>query len=515
MKIKHFWISKYKNIEDQTFDFNGTLISLFVGKNGLGKSNLFEAIAVIFRNLDLADKESDITNEFDYIIEYEVKGHYIKISNIGTELSIDSKKIESENEFTNVKIGSFKTHRASRYLPDYIIGYYSGENKRIKDLFSRHIEKREYNLKRSSPSIDAPLLGKMFFSDQLFGELIFFTLWVFKDSSKYGEKIKQLLNDFVTIDNVTDVSIEFSNPVFYKKTKEDQPDKEIENIHSNIANEVEFPFWGSKGRVNDLLKVLYNNHIDKSEPISFRDEEYDHNKGRDEFIIFNKLDYNKLHEDLEKEGITSPIYLFDSLLAADSIESINKIETKISRFAEKISHNYNGLSEGEQQLLTVLGLTLISGEYDTLFILDEPDTHLNPSWQRDYVQLINKFTLESNNSQILIATHSPLIVQSSENADVFLFKKEGDGVKIESEDYKIHNWRIDHVLMSEYFGLDSARPPALDEFMYIRNKYLKGETLSDDEKQVLGDLVNSFDVLPTGETVNDIVATKRLYEISK
>ena len=38
-------------------------------------------------------------------------------------------------------------------------------------------------------------------------------------------------------------------------------------------------------------------------------------------------------------------------------------------------------------------LKLITGKDDCLFLLDEPDTHLNPYWQRSYVQLLNQFNL--------------------------------------------------------------------------------------------------------------------------
>ncbi|WP_369826685.1 hypothetical protein, partial [Siphonobacter sp. BAB-5405] len=41
-------------------------------------------------------------------------------------------------------------------------------------------------------------------------------------------------------------------------------------------------------------------------------------------------------------------------------------------------------------MISVLGIILISEKSDCLFLLDEPDTHLNPLWQRDLVNLISK-----------------------------------------------------------------------------------------------------------------------------
>ena len=52
--------------------------------------------------------------------------------------------------------------------------------------------------------------------------------------------------------------------------------------------------------------------------------------------------------------------------------------------------SFNQLSEGELQLLTVLGLMRITSQDHCLFLLDEPDTHLNPIWKLRYFDEIEK-----------------------------------------------------------------------------------------------------------------------------
>ncbi len=45
MRLKSVYISQYKNLKDFTLNFDGSsFIDVFVGKNGTGKSNLFEAL---------------------------------------------------------------------------------------------------------------------------------------------------------------------------------------------------------------------------------------------------------------------------------------------------------------------------------------------------------------------------------------------------------------------------------------------------------------------------------------
>ena len=51
MKLKKLQIKKYKNLIDFTVDFEpGKGLSILIGNNGLGKSNVLEAISGIFVN---------------------------------------------------------------------------------------------------------------------------------------------------------------------------------------------------------------------------------------------------------------------------------------------------------------------------------------------------------------------------------------------------------------------------------------------------------------------------------
>ncbi|WP_035012713.1 AAA family ATPase, partial [Enterovibrio norvegicus] len=45
-----------------------------IGQNGTGKSNLIEALITLFRDVDL-DREA----AFDYTLEYEIRGHVVRI----------------------------------------------------------------------------------------------------------------------------------------------------------------------------------------------------------------------------------------------------------------------------------------------------------------------------------------------------------------------------------------------------------------------------------------------------
>src|SRR5665648_64288 len=422
MRLRELWISKYKNIEDITIKFTDKLTTLLVGLNGYGKSNLLEAIVIIFRELDLAEREKDLTSDtsplfFDFTIEYTSKGNDVNIVAKNSEILIKTRTTGEDSNYKEISFSIFKKLKDESFFPDFLIGYYSGENKRVQDLFKVHFDKRISNLKNLKKNDS--VLGKLFFTEQNYGELIFFTLWVFKDTQKYGEKIKELFQEFIGIDFSSTVQIDICNPDFYKN----HADQNAEDLFSNIQSRVKDPFWGITGDVDKLLQTLYNNNLETSTPISFIDEDFDPSKIINEFVQFQHLNFKTLINDI-KDDFDTPVKFFDILQAADSIKIIHKINTTIIKRGVAVTHDFRELSEGEQQLLTTIGLLLIIGEFDALFLYDEPDTHLNPQWQREYARLIHRFNLNEKNSQIIVSTHSPLIVQASETADLFLFRKE-------------------------------------------------------------------------------------------
>ena len=62
MRLKSIYISQYKNLRNFILNFDGaSFIDVFVGKNGTGKSNLFEALIEIFRHVVEYDREKELT----------------------------------------------------------------------------------------------------------------------------------------------------------------------------------------------------------------------------------------------------------------------------------------------------------------------------------------------------------------------------------------------------------------------------------------------------------------------
>lgn len=82
------------------------------------------------------------------------------------------------------------------------------------------------------------------------------------------------------------------------------------------------------------------------------------------------------------------------------------------------------LSSGEKHLIFLLAKVIISATRgDTLLIIDEPEISLGMMWQRLFVKYVRKCAAESG-LQIIMATHSPLILDKYKEIDVSMSKRE-------------------------------------------------------------------------------------------
>jgi AAA domain, putative AbiEii toxin, Type IV TA system/AAA domain len=130
-------------------------------------------------------------------------------------------------------------------------------------------------------------------------------------------------------------------------------------------------------------------------------------------------------------------------------------------------------------------------------LVDEIDLHLHPKWQRD---LIGFLTEQFPNTQFIATAHSPLIVQAASDANIALLKREGDHVVIENNPETIRGWRIDQILTSDLFGLETARPPDIEKPLRRRKELLTKPRLTKPEENELKEIETSIGRLPTGES---------------
>lgn len=136
-------------------------------------------------------------------------------------------------------------------------------------------------------------------------------------------------------------------------------------------------------------------------------------------------------------------------------------------------------------------------------LVDEIDLHLHPKWQRTLMSYLSE---RFPNTQFIATAHSPLVVQAASGANVVLLRREVDHVVIDNNVKDIHGWRVDQILTSDLFGLESARPPRLDPLLAERTKILSKSRLTKKDKARLEEIEAEIGALPTGETPEDMEA---------
>ncbi len=146
-------------------------------------------------------------------------------------------------------------------------------------------------------------------------------------------------------------------------------------------------------------------------------------------------------------------------------------------------------------------------------LIDEIDLHLHPEWQR---RLIGFLSETFPQTQFIATAHSPLVVQAAgdQAANVVLIQREGDHAVVRNETEVIQGWRIDQILTSELFGLETTRSPKTETLLQERVNLLSKTKLTSADKQRLDLVETDLQKLPVGNSAGEVRADSVLRELA-
>src|ERR1700733_7680567 len=76
MRVLELKLPKFKNLRNFSIEFNDqSSVAVLVGRNGTGKSNILEALTLIFRDLDLG-----LPATIDYTVKYICRGKMVEVT---------------------------------------------------------------------------------------------------------------------------------------------------------------------------------------------------------------------------------------------------------------------------------------------------------------------------------------------------------------------------------------------------------------------------------------------------
>ena len=235
-------------------------------------------------------------------------------------------------------------------------------------------------------------------------------------------------------------------------------------------------------------------------PIKEKVREDFHKNPDEEHLYLYISNQEKLANLAQKYG--SNANFFKMLESTYISDLISEVRVKVKKQNVDGHITFKELSEGEQQLLTVLGLMRFTKDEDTLFLLDEPDTHLNPLWKWKYMNLMEEVVDTDKTSQVIMTTHDPLVIGGLSKQEIRIFQAEtstNDVSKVIIEtfmpDFDPKGLGVAGILTSEFFNLPSSMDE--DSFNNLSRKreleVLERENkLTDNEKEELQILIRKL-----------------------
>lgn len=468
MRINRLYVKDYGNLRD--FEFRPDLhaqTSVVLGRNGAGKSNLIEALVVIFRDLEAGD-----ASDFCYELNYQIREHDVQIINDPAgrpkqQIIIDGTKTTKE---------AFEK-QVDKYLPKYVFAYYSGWNRRLEQLFDKPTKALYKKWKEGRSSDNIPL-RRLFYCRKEYSQLVLLAFFLMDENPK----IKEFLLDFLKIKDFESALFVMHKPFWRSSGKPSKKDIE----------EGDSLFWYAKGAFQTFIDRLWRHAIapirnEETVAKDFRDRTED--QERLYLYIKDKATLKELMYPGEDET-----YFFAHLEGLYLCDLLNEVRVTVDHSKAGLIR-FDQLSEGEQQLLTVLGLLHFTKGEESLFLLDEPDTHLNPAWTYEYLHLLENQVVDKS-SQLLIATHNPLMIGGLKREQVRLLNRhDQDGkhsITADKPDEDPIGMGVDGLLQSEIFGLTSVLPADVTKSLTERYNLLGKQNKTAEEAAKLEKLTKEL-----------------------
>jgi ABC-type multidrug transport system ATPase subunit len=322
-----------------------------------------------------------------------------------------------------------------RLLPNYVFGYYSGTISRFESIFERH-ENQYYNEQITGE--ETPL-RPLFLAKPHHSQFAFLSFFAVDDA-----EARQFLSREMRITGLDSVLFALREPYWAKS-------KQVSEKAGGDGR-----FWGAAGKVAPFLNSLFHNSF---VPMSFSERVrvsigQRSTKERRYCFVRNRQGLERLAVGLSNKEFFARLesLVFSNLVSDDGSDV--RIFLNLEGVEEPVS--FNDLAEGERQLLTVLGLLRFTAEDEALFIMDEPDTHLNPAWCLDYLDNLKRYGADLKTSQIIMTTHSPLTFAGLNKSEVVVLRREGERIIAEHPTSSPKGMGFAAILTSEFFGLRST-----------------------------------------------------------
>lgn len=438
-----------------------------VGLNGCGKSNVLEALSLIFYHIELCvgihlpysiksgtafRPRHCVIDAFtlEYMMEEptfaakNTSNRWVRIT-ISKEKDKEPIMFKTEQEKDKkVKIdlknlSEGKVAIAKSYLPKYIVGYSSGENETlsipfIKSRFIHLFEFKEATMNNVADYIYPE--NSLIYVDANMSQAILLSCLLFENE----ETLKSLADiENTGILGITSFRMRLREDSF-KSDKSSEEYSYFRILKTTLfekleacstmswldkeANAYYFDFW-----VNEATKQAFRYHF---------------HSGMGCFLMLRLLyelnlsavGSNKENEIFSSEGVYTDGKYSKPGADNDIFHFLDfYLRKKVGRDGECKNLLLRQFSDGEHQFIHTMAICLLLKDSDSLILLDEPETHFNPSWRSRFVSILNETLRNASQDknanfkkEVLITSHSPFIISDCLPENVIILDKDKNGI---------------------------------------------------------------------------------------
>ncbi|SKA01218.1 restriction system-associated AAA family ATPase [Sediminibacterium ginsengisoli] len=423
-------------------DLNKTTPICLAGVNGSGKSKLLEVFSDIFYYLNgycTSDSQPEKTK-----IQFELE--YVKESPKRIHVKISQPEEEGFPQFEIITAKGILTVddrlEAETLLPKFVVGYTSGDNQTISKRFEETYIEYSDAVTNLSKNPDGTIVPdtRLVFLDYKVNSFVLIANSIFRSTSQL-----QLISDKIAQwDSLESFRI-------------------IVQLKPRYKNRITIGLTPELNKyIGALKKCATCYHYDEENDKTILDFYINPNSRRlfkkyfdSPFHLYSALYKLDLLNDIllrrEKRNTIKEAeypnqkHIYPQLSSEDKVFNVESVRVNLKGVKEDI--DYYDLSDGEHQLIHIIGSLLMIEDPDVLFLLDEPETHFNPQWRSKFISTLNMIA-HTKKQDFFISTHSPFLLGDCSTEHVLIFK----GGKASKPKIQTYGVSMDK-LLKEAFGV--------------------------------------------------------------